>query len=123
MGENLPHAELFGGNIIGENEIRCTQQHMYKQVQGTAISEDSIEGRNTTHNYIDNRAELLEKQTTYNAAHVEEIREYQATYKAANAATLHAKNTCPCGGCFTTTNKAVHLKTAKHAAWLAAAAV
>jgi hypothetical protein len=82
-------------------------------------------GRTRAQHYIDNRAELLERQTAYNAAHVEEIREYNAEYRAANAAEIRAqkneKHTCDCGGCFTSINKAKHIKTAKHKAWLAAA--
>ncbi len=79
-------------------------------------------GRTPAQHYLDNRAEIRAQQAAYNAAHVEENRAYQATYKAANAAKINEKNTCGCGGKFTTCHKAAHIKTAKHKAWLAAAA-
>ena len=84
------------------------------------------EGRTGAQYYLDNRAELLKKQNAYNAAHVEEKAVYDAHYRADHVEEIRAqqneKHDCGCGGKFTTANKAVHNKTAKHAAWLAAAA-
>ena len=65
-------------------------------------------GRTGAQYYLDNRAEILEYQATYDAAHVEEIR-----------ARKNEKHTCGCGGCFTTTSKARHSKSIKHQAWAA----
>ena len=79
-------------------------------------------GRTGAQYYLDNRAEILEYQAEYRTAHVEEKAAYDAEYQTANAATYNAKNTCGCGGHFTTTHKSTHIKTVKHAAWLATAA-
>ena len=59
----------------------------------------------------------------YKIDNVDKIRadqvEYDAAYQAANAAKLHEKHICGCGGKFTTHNKAGHSKSIKHQAWAA----
>jgi len=82
----------------------------------------AVEGELIRNNECVNKRQEGRTDAQYRADHVEEKKAYNAEYQTANAAKLRAKNTCPCGGCFTAANKAKHIKTVKHAAWLAEAA-
>ena len=44
--------------------------------------------------------------------------EYLKNYREENKQQINEKNTCPCGGQFTTKHKAIHLRTLKHQAFV-----
>jgi hypothetical protein len=72
-------------------------------------------GRTMAQYRIDHAEIIKTQEAAYRAAHTEDA----AAYRAANIEKTNAKHTCNCGGCFTTSGKARHIKTARHQTWLA----
>ena len=81
----------------------------------------AVEGDLIRNNDCVNKQQAGRTQAQYRIDHVAEKAEYYAAHATEIRAQKNEKNTCPCGGCFTTANKAVHSKSIKHKHWLAAA--
>jgi hypothetical protein len=75
--------------------------------------------------YNDNADKIKEQQKLWYADNVDKVKEYRIEnkdkiteqrkqYRIDNADKLKEKVKCDCGGCYTQTNKARHLKTKKH---------
>ena len=62
-----------------------------------------IEGRTLKEYYVDNADKLKQYKKQYQVENVDKIKQYKNT-----------KNTCICGGNFSTANKHQHLRTKKH---------
>ena len=71
--------------------------------------------------YVSNKAQIDKQRKQYYKANKEQIIEQHKQYYKANKEQIKInkdeKHNCDCSGCYSTSNKAQHFKTAKHIQW------
>ena len=112
------------------NELRTREGHFIKTLK---CVNKMIAGRTKKEYYNDNHEEILQVAKQYYNEHRENVLNYQKEYSVKNKEKLqlykqeyrltnnvqikakqNTKNQCFCGGSYTTSNKAVHIKGNKH---------
>ena len=98
--------------------LRQEKRKQYRENNQEAIREQLMEYRNT------NAEAIREQNKKYRAANADVIRERKKKYRTTHAAAIresqNKKYDCECGGRFSTTSRYTHIKTMKHANWVAA---
>lgn len=101
-------------------EALAQEQYHYKLLKAKLNS--NVPGRNKKDYLIDNKNKIQEQKKRYNKDNQDKIQEYQHQYRQDNKLKIQerqkTKFDCPCGGKYTNTGKARHIKSKKHQQYL-----
>ena len=78
----------------------------------------AVEGKCIRENHCVNKFVAGRSRKQFRVDHAERFNAKQAAWAAANADYINAKHSCECGGKYTTSGKAKHLRTQIHCLWV-----
>ena len=94
------------------NEARARERYWYEQLNATLNSE--VPNRSIEEYLITNKETIKIKQTDYRLNNIDKIKIKNAEYSLKNKDRINSKCVCECGGKYTNSTKARHLKFNKH---------
>jgi len=117
MLDNFDHRVICNKQIPARTALECREYRKEQKKEYRQKNKESIEKYRQ-----DNKESISKQRKGYRQENKESIKKYSQEYRQKNRDTLNERKNekfnCECGGQYTRSHKAKHLRTKKHQKWL-----